>query len=40
MKITYDTGGNEYIRYKYASYSCDKNMDDIAYNGKNRTRTR
>ena len=34
LKITYDSEGNQYIRYKHASYSCDKNINDIAYNGK------
>ena len=34
LKISYDSEGNKYIRYKNASYSCDKNINDIAYNGK------
>ena len=33
-KISYDSEGNKYIRYKSASYSCDKNINYIAYNGK------
>ena len=34
LKITYDSEGNKYIKYKHAFYSRDKNIDDIAYNGK------
>ncbi len=34
LKITYDSEGNKYIKYKYAFYSCDKSIDDMAYNGK------
>ena len=34
LKISYYSEGNKYIRYKNVSYSCDKNINDIAYNGK------
>ena len=34
LKLTYDSEGNKYIRYKHASYSCDKNINDIVLIGK------
>ncbi len=32
LKITYDSKGKEYIVFKHASYSCDNNNNNIAYN--------
>ena len=34
LNISYDSRGNEYIWYKNASYSCDKNINDIAFHGR------
>ena len=34
LNISYDSKGNEYIPYKKVSYLCDKNINDIAYNGR------
>ena len=34
LKISYDSDGNEFISYKNATYACEENINDIAYNGK------
>ena len=32
--VSNDSDGNEFISYKNASYACEENINDIAYDGK------
>ena len=34
LDICYDSDGNEFINYKNATYACEANINDIAYDGK------
>ena len=34
LDISYDSDGNEFISYKNATYACEENINDIAYDGK------
>ncbi len=34
LQIEYNSDNNEFISYKNASYACENDINDVAYNGK------